>query len=337
MDAYLAKRIRDNSDNERLSEYIISSLDFYMDKNIDMYNSLCNSLIELIDSYGLKFVTENRTSYFSSEKTIIGINSRNISNINSMVIIHELAHAIHWMYMNFSTPDNYGAERERRVQNLDFKDILRDIMKIIVQMKRYIHKKFEDSHPIDLSIECKNLITYDSIYKIEKDKYIIDTKADIYKKIDKSKYNNVINKYGKETFEFFSEIERLNKKFEEVIDNVRLGRNEKTDQLFFVLSSIEGMMDSLLMGSLLEGYYNDCLYVRGVGHEKSYFAQDSRLSFMELFADYTVIKAYNNPLILKITRNAIGDEIYALLEETWEGIMRRNADIVRTERSSVYA
>ena len=34
MDAYLAKRIRDNSDNERLSEYIISSLDFFMDKEI---------------------------------------------------------------------------------------------------------------------------------------------------------------------------------------------------------------------------------------------------------------------------------------------------------------
>ena len=73
MDAYLAKRIRDNSDNERLSEYIISSLDFFMDKNIDMYNSLCNSLIELIDNYGLKFVTENKTSYFSSENNTIGI------------------------------------------------------------------------------------------------------------------------------------------------------------------------------------------------------------------------------------------------------------------------
>ena len=335
MDAYLAKRIRDNSDNEHLSEYIISSLDFFMDKNIDMYNSLCNSLIELIDNYGLKFVTENKTSYFSSENNTIGINRSNISNINCIVIVHELAHAIHWMYMNFSTPDNYESERKSRVQKPDFRNVLRDIMKIIVQMKHYIHKKLVDRHPINLSVECRNLIVYDSIQKLENEKYIIDDKTHIYKKIDENKYINVINKYGKEAFEFLSEIERLNKKFEEVIDNIRLGINEKPDQMFFVLSSIEGMMDSLLMGSLLEGYHNDCLYVRGVGHKKSYFDQDSRLSFMELFADYTVIKAYNNPLILKMTRNAIGDEIYTLLEETWEGIMRRNTNI--GERSSSYA
>lgn len=337
MDAYLAKRIREKSDSERLSTYIINSLDFFMDKNKDMYDVLCNSLIELIDYHDLKFITENRTSYFSSKKNIIGINTRDMTNMDCATFIHELTHAIHWLFLDFRAPEKYGAERESRVQNPEFKDALRDLMKVIVQMKRYIHKKFLDSHPIDVSVECKNIITYNSIYKLDKDKYILDIKKDINKVIDERKYVNVINKYGKEASDFLAEIERLNKKFEEVIDNIRLNRNEKPDQLFFVLSSLEGVLDSLLLGSLFEGYHNDCLYVRGEGHEKSYFAQDSRLSFMELLADYTVIKTYNNPLIIKMVRNALGAELYTLLEEIWEGIMGRSFNNQETERRTTYA
>ena len=54
------------------------------------------------------------------------------------------------------------------------------------------------------------------------------------------------------------------------------------------LDAMEGMIDSLLLGELHDGYDNNCIYLRGYGHSKDYFTKDPKNSFIELISGKTV-------------------------------------------------
>ena len=258
MNEYLMVRIKEKSDRSRLSLYIIDSLNYVGKRKRAMFDLLCNGLTDLLDNYGLNFKTVNETSYYSGKDNLIAINERDISHQNQAAFIHELTHAIHCSYYSYEVPDEYEETRESRVETGEFKETFRDLMKVIVEMKKYIYRQFSERHPIDIGVECKNIIYYDKLNKIDNLTYIIDKKDDFYKKMDYKENDIFINIYGRDTYNFYKQSEELNKKFEEIVDNVRLGPNEKPDQIFFVLTALEGMIDSLLLGNLLEGYHNNC-------------------------------------------------------------------------------
>ena len=103
-------------------------------------------------------------------------------------------------------------------------------------------------------------------------------------------------------------------------------KNEEVEQLFYVLNSMEDVIDSLLLGKLYDGYRSGCFFLRGPGHGKDYFLGNPNISYCELLTDFSVLYAYNDSMLLEIIKLVIGDEMYNLLNSSLRSMIVSDID-----------
>jgi len=321
MDEELKKLIEERCENQIVSQYILNSMEYFKTKNLLFYNGLCDSMKNILLKYKqLTFKMTDNTSFFSEDEYEVGINKKAIEMCRYTTFIHEITHVIHGLGHSFHIPLEYETVRKKIISNDNFINMVRSIMKNIIQIKKAIIELISQRSKKQADFSKKiNFISEET--KINNSIFI------------NLNFNNIIKEISNVDLNFsemFSMVELINKQFESLIDDIRYRENSTEEQLFHVLSSMEGIIDALLLGALCEGYSNECLYLKGIGHTKDYFEEDLEISYIELLADYSVLKAYNNTTLIEMIESTIGDEMCSMLNESLSSVLgNNNIDIKR--------
>ncbi len=301
--------IKERCENQKLYQYIIGCLEYYKSRNEIFYNKLSNVMYDILSSYSdFRFICADK-SYFSPSGLLVAISNKKIRFGAYNTFIHEMTHAIHRLKYSNYVPTSYESIRNRIVANDNFMKSVCELMRFIIKTKKIIVE--QTVRKIRLANESALL------NKINKDIKINEEKNNDINKIDK--LNNLLKIINDvpSSFDLESLIginRRLNIEFESLVDDVRC--NLAVSNEFHTLSSMEGMIDSLLQGKIHSGYRTDCFYLEGWGHEEEYFKQKPAFSFMELIADYAVIIAQNDFTLIEIIEGIIGKEMSDLLRNS---------------------
>ena len=314
----LNKIIEERCENRNIYQYILKCLEYFKSRNTIFYSYLCNSIFDLLSTYqNFKFVCAD-SGYFSSSECELTIIQKDIEVGDYTSFIHEITHAIHGLQYSYNVPSEYEYLRNQLISNDNFMGLVCDLMKYIIQSKKAIIEQ-----TIEKSQSSKRSITFE---KINKELIIDANKINNEIKNDTDKINKNI-KLTSNIYNLFKMIDnitpsleigslmtinnQLNRQFESLIDNI--GYTTFVGERFHVLTSMESMIDSILVGELFSGYKNDCFYIEGYGHKKEYFEKNPANSFKELIADYSVLIAYNDSTLIEMMGIVLGNEMSDLL------------------------
>ena len=304
MDEELISLIKRSCNNQSLFEYIIKSINYFKGKNNDFCSNLCESIRTLLIKYpDLSFVVSD-SSYFLLKDREVSISEKAIKTNNYSTFIHEITHAIHGLLFAWDIPSDYESNREKRVGDYSYIVRVQDLMGLILDAKLKIIKKLNEKRREQIPFsKTNNLINIEE--KVNNDISFIYNTIDEIKKI---------NKEDMYVYQMYSISKEVSKRFEALIDDIKYQEVNDDEQFFHVLTSIEGMMDSMLLGSLHEGFSSGCYYIKGWGHKRDYFANKPENSFVEIIADFAVITAYNDPLAFIMVELFAGTPIYNTLK-----------------------
>ena len=327
MNIELDKMVKERCMNNIISQFILESIDYFKTRNMDYCSHLCDSITDLLlNKKNLVFTSVESGSFFSEKDSKINISGDKIIRSNYSTFIHEITHAIHYYLHSFKVPNDYEAARRRLVYDDNFMHKIRILMRYIIERKRLIIGKSIQNSPEQIiadAIAGLNEIIgvdvdheqTDSTVKSDSNKLAFSKKCN-----DISKENNliydfvIIGNIANDLSAMVSLSEQLDRDFELLIDNIGIQYGQSdSGQLFYVLSHMEGMIDSLLLGKLHEGYGNRHFYFRGYGHSKHYFMMSARRSYTELIASFSVLVAYNDPILLELMKLIIGNKMYNIL------------------------
>jgi len=335
IDEKLNKIIEERCENRNIYQYILKCLEYFKGRNITFYNYLCKCIFDLLSTYqNFKFVCVD-FSYFSSSKCELAICQKDIKVSDYTTFIHEITHAIHGLQHSYNIPSEYEFLRNQLTSNDNFMGSVCDLMRYIIQSKKAIIEQIMESCQLP-----KESIAFEEINNILK---IDENKINNVIKKDTNKINNNV-KLISNIYNIFKIIDnitpsldigslitinnQLNRQFESLIDNI--GYTTFVGERFHVLSSMEGMIDSIIVGGLFSGYKDACFYLKGWGHEKEYFEKDPKNSFIELIADYAVLITYNDSTLIEMMEKILGKEMSELLRTTLNSmICKENSNYKR--------
>ena len=317
MSEELIKLIQERSENEIISQYICDSINYFKARNQQYVEKLCDSIKLLLDEKALLFKISDDGSRFykDNQLTCVYIGRKSITRKDFTTFIHEITHAIHILLYAMMIPTEYEETRKRITSDAEFSDKMHILFRYIIESK----KKF-----IEL-IKRISATHYSGFSKYNNVASIVSNNNNITNKI--SNINNIIDIIDDADIDFskiISTSRRLNQQFESLIDDIGYGYSA-VEQQFHVLSSIEGLLDSLLLGQLYEGYSSNNCYLRGFGHTKNYFMQDSENSYIELLAEYSVLVAYNDAELLEKIKEILGEEMYNILDSSLNSMFVDNS------------
>ena len=319
MNGEINRIIKERSKNTTISQYILKSIDYFRSRNVGYSIRLCDKIADLLlQEKNLAFTSSDEGSYFSLSDREVSFDKKVIEKNRFSTFIHEITHAFHGIQYSWQIPSEYDEERKRIISNNDFISKIRDLMKYIIESKQRIINEAIARRRMRLNFSKTN-----NCISIENN---LNNEIKIISNINKD--IKIINNKDVSLHEMFLLSEQLNKDFESLVDNIEYG---EVDQKFHVLSAMEGMIDSLLLGELHKGYGNNCIYLQGYGHSKDYFTKDSKNSFIELIADFSVLTAYNDSMLLEIMKLILGNEIYEMLNSSLNALLDIN-DLIAKKR-----
>ena len=302
MNEELSRIIEERSKNITISQYILKGIDYFKSRNVGYSSRLCDKISDLLlHEKALTFISSDEGSFFSLSNSEVNICKKDIRKNDYSTFIHEIIHAIHGIQYSWQIPSEYDDERKRIISNDNFIGKICNLMKYIIESKQRI---------IDQAIVKRRMQS-----NFSKINNYISIENNLNKDI------KIINNNNVSLSELYLLSEQQNKDFESLVDNIEYG---EVDQKFHVLSAMEGMIDSLLLGELREGYGNSCIYLRGYGHPKDYFTKNLKNSFIELIANFSVVTAYNDSALLEIMESILGNEIYGMLNSSLSKILDIN-------------